>query len=71
MQPSILTSFARRHQANKSLVELAVFISGVSLGDFERGFIVAACIVGEDLYRVVKHEMDVFYCHLPQRISKT
>lgn len=68
-QPDIITSFTRPSSEHKKMVELAVFTTGVTMGAFERNFHVAGCLLGTELYPVVRHEMDVFYCNLHRKVD--
>lgn len=69
IQPDVITSFARLFHRNESLIELAVFTTGVTMGSFHRDFNGTHCLVSNDMYPVVRTEVDVFYCIVSRHIQ--
>ncbi|KAI0563000.1 Glycosyltransferase 2 [Gracilaria domingensis] len=69
-RPYVFLHYARPYPKNRSQTELFIYATGVTMGAFDRGFVVDGCLVGSDVYPSETYKGDVFSCIVPRKLVK-
>ncbi|CAN8061736.1 unnamed protein product [Agarophyton chilense] len=69
-RPHVFLHYARPYPDNRSQTELFIYATGVTMGSFDRGFVVDGCLVGNDVYPCETYPGDVYSCTVSRPISK-
>lgn len=70
LQPLVFLAHVRRSTVPNIHSEVFLYMTGVSMGNFRRGFRVMGCVVGRDVYPVVDADLDVAMCNVPRMVKK-
>lgn len=70
LQPLVFLAHVRRSKVSDRHSEVFLYMTGVSMGHFKRGFRIMGCVVGRDVYPVVDAALDVAMCNVPRIVKK-
>ncbi|CAN8068318.1 unnamed protein product [Agarophyton chilense] len=67
-RPYVLLHYARPFPKTRWPTKLFIYASWVTMGSFDRGFVVYGCLVGNDVHPWKTYKGDVFSCNVPREI---
>lgn len=69
LQPLVFMAYVRRTKSLAPQTEVFLYMTGVSMGTFNRNFSVVGCLVGKDVYPILYSRLDVVFCEIDREVQ--
>lgn len=67
MQPLVISTYVRPRSTQSHETDIFVYVTGVTMGNFNRQFIGVGCLIGDDVYPITYSALEVYYCQISRR----
>lgn len=68
LQPLVFMAHVRPVESSKVRAEVFLYMTGVSMGTFNRNFSVVGCLVGTDVYPLLYSRLDIALCEIDREV---